>query len=90
PTELVASPSFGGDEWVFDAGRRHFENTFARLPVACCSFNSEGKITAWNSAMEVTTGLREGDVLHLTFWDLMQWDKLGELGQNAKYRLLQG
>lgn len=90
PTEQVSTASFGGDEWVFDAGRRHFENTFARLPVACCSFNSDGKITAWNSAMEATTGHREGEVLQHSFWQLMQWDKLSELGQNAKYRLLQG
>lgn len=88
--EEIPTTSFGGDEWVFDAGRRHFENTFARLPVACCSFNSDGKITAWNSAMEATTGHREGEVLQHSFWTLMQWEKLSELGQNAKYRLLQG
>lgn len=80
----------GGDEYIANMGLKHFESTFSRLPVACCSFSSDGKITAWNDAMEQTSGLESSDALQQSFWEVMQWQQLGELGQNFIYKLLRG
>ena len=86
----LSKGSTSGDDWLVDVSRRHFESTFELLPVACASFSTDGKITAWNGAMEDATGLGATEVFQKSFWDMVQWQRLGELGQNTIYKLLQG
>ncbi len=76
--------------WQYEGSRRHFEIVFSNLPIACCSFESDGRITAWNRAMEDLTGIPASQVLQSEFWNAIRWNQMNEVTKSIMYRLFQG
>lgn len=77
-------------ELVAEAARRRFEFVFDRLPVACCSFEVDGRVTAWNKAAEEITGKFSGDVLQSMIWDAVAWRQMTDVVKTTLATLFRG
>ena len=79
-----------GDDWLAEAGRRRFESVFDRLPVACGSFEIDGRVTAWNDAAEELTGKFSADVLQAPIWDAVEWRQMPDVIKSTLAKTFRG
>lgn len=77
-------------DWLEEVGRRRIEAIFDGLPVACCSFERDGRVTTWNRAAEDLTGKSAADVCQRPVWEAVEWRRIPEVSKDSLQRLFSG
>lgn len=70
--------------------RSQFEGLFGGLPVACFTFDEQGRIQRWNQEAERITGYPEGLVIGRHFWEVLRGWHQGESAMDYVKRVFAG